>query len=207
MPMSFKRCFKLALVLCAFLPAQALMAQDEVCFSPPLRDGCDPLNTVLKAISGAKNTIHIQMYDLTLPEIVNALVEAEQHHVEVRLIGDKGRLQGDTNNKKAADHLAACDVPVGVDRGVHHLMHNKIMIIDHTTVLTGSFNYTSSAKKSNAENLVILHDPALVAEFVKNWEAADARSLPWDSADVPCDGPLPEGSMRGRRHKSESNHP
>ncbi len=44
--------------------------------------------------------------------------------------------------------------------------HNKVMVIDHRTLITGSFNFTNQAENENAENLLILkHYPALVAAY------------------------------------------
>jgi phosphatidylserine/phosphatidylglycerophosphate/cardiolipin synthase-like enzyme len=38
------------------------------------------------------------------------------------------------------------------------------MIIDGETILTGSFNFTKAAQEKNAENLLIIRDPALPAQ-------------------------------------------
>ncbi|MCP4475295.1 MAG: hypothetical protein GY821_12175 [Gammaproteobacteria bacterium] len=54
------------------------------------------------------------------------------------------------------------------------IAHNKVMVIDagipHATVITGSFNFTNSAQKRNAENLIIIHDQHLAAAYMKNFE-------------------------------------
>jgi phosphatidylserine/phosphatidylglycerophosphate/cardiolipin synthase-like enzyme len=38
----------------------------------------------------------------------------------------------------------------------HAIAHNKIIIIDKTTLITGSFNFTNQAEHENAENLLII---------------------------------------------------
>ena len=43
----------------------------------------------------------------------------------------------------------------------HAIAHNKVMIIDGETVITGSFNFTKAAEENNAENLLIIHDKKL----------------------------------------------
>ena len=51
----------------------------------------------------------------------------------------------------------------------HQIAHNKIILIDGRTVITGSFNFTTNAGKSNAENLLIIHDrPDLYAAYEAN---------------------------------------
>ena len=53
---------------------------------------------------------------------------------------------------------------------MHAIAHNKIIIIDGATVLTGSFNFTDAAEKNNAENLLILHSKKLASRYLENWE-------------------------------------
>jgi phosphatidylserine/phosphatidylglycerophosphate/cardiolipin synthase-like enzyme len=51
------------------------------------------------------------------------------------------------------------------------IAHNKIMVIDDRTVLTGSFNFTKAAEDKNAENLLIIRDVKVAAGFERNWQA------------------------------------
>ena len=60
-------------------------------------------------------------------------------------------------------HAIACDQFVGdaaarkID-AQHAIAHNKVMVIDGATVITGSFNFTKRAENANAENLLVIHD-------------------------------------------------
>jgi phosphatidylserine/phosphatidylglycerophosphate/cardiolipin synthase-like enzyme len=53
------------------------------------------------------------------------------------------------------------------------------MVIDGETVLTGSFNFTKAAQEKNAENLQIIRDPALAAQYTQNWDAHRQYSQPY----------------------------
>ena len=46
-------------------------------------------------------------------------------------------------------------VPTWID-SKHAIAHNKIILIDDSTTITGSFNFTKAAEESNAENLLII---------------------------------------------------
>ena len=46
-------------------------------------------------------------------------------------------------------------IPVWIDYR-HAIAHNKIMIIDKQTLVTGSFNFTKAAEEKNAENLLVI---------------------------------------------------
>jgi len=43
------------------------------------------------------------------------------------------------------------------------------MVIDSSTVITGSFNFTKAAEIDNAENLLVIEDAALAKKYVDNW--------------------------------------
>jgi len=61
----------------------------------------------------------------------------------------------------------------------HAIAHNKIMIIDSATVITGSFNFTKAAQQSNAENLLVLRDAAAAAKYEANWNIHVRHSEPY----------------------------
>jgi phosphatidylserine/phosphatidylglycerophosphate/cardiolipin synthase-like enzyme len=69
-------------------------------------------------------------------------------------------------------------VPVFIN-DVHTIAHNKIMIIDGHTVVTGSFNFTKAAEDRNGENLLLLEDPDLAAKYSSNWMIHMKHSMPY----------------------------
>jgi len=164
-----------------FSTAPTFAYQIQVCFSPPLPGGCDPTATVVQAIEGARKTVLVQMYALTSRQIVSALVSAKSRGVDVRAIVDRSQLREDRSDTYAVGRLASGGVPVLVDT-VPGLMHNKVMIVDDATVVTGSFNYTWSAEHKNAENLLVIYDPALAAEYTQNWTTRATRSRPLNAS-------------------------
>ncbi len=52
----------------------------------------------------------------------------------------------------------------------HTMANNKIMIIDKTTVITGSFNFTNASEQNNAENLLIIKSKELAKVYLDNWD-------------------------------------
>ena len=50
------------------------------------------------------------------------------------------------------------------------ITHNKVMVIDGETVITGSFNFTKAAEENNAENLLVVRDKKLAERYIKNWQ-------------------------------------
>jgi phosphatidylserine/phosphatidylglycerophosphate/cardiolipin synthase-like enzyme len=74
-----------------------------------------------------------------------------------------------------ASFVAQAGLPVYFD-GAHAIAHNKVMVIDDETVITGSFNFTESAEERNAENLIVIRSRELAAKYAANWQQHQAHS-------------------------------
>ena len=70
-----------------------------------------------------------------------------------------------------ADFIANAGIPVLID-AKHAIAHNKVMVIDDETIVTGSFNFTNQAEHSNAENLLVIRSRSLAEAYTANWKAA-----------------------------------
>lgn len=135
----------------------------EVYFSP--KGGCT--EAVVREIGKARFSIHIQAYSFTSAPILDALTLAEHRGVKVVAAVDGGQFE---STSTIADDLARTGVEVRYDTK-HAIAHNKIMLIDGETILTGSFNFTAAAEKSNAENLLVIRDNSkLYTKYEENFE-------------------------------------
>ena len=69
------------------------------------------------------------------------------------------------------------------------------MIDDHI-VITGSYNFTSSAEKDNDENLVIVDDPGLARAYLDEFQrvCAGAGAVPLSDRRAPSPSLLPSPS-------------
>lgn len=200
--MYWLQCLCSVAALCALTAAMpAPAAEIQACFTPPVAGACDPMVIVVQTIRGARTTIRLQMYSLTLQEVVSALIKAKRRGIDVRVIADHSQLQQDRNVSLRVTELASAGVPVLVD-SVPGLMHNKVMIVDGETVLTGSFNYTWGAEHWNAENLLVLHDPELAAEYLQNWNQRAAQSRPFIVRATGTPGPV-AGNRRSMIYQSQ----
>lgn len=133
----------------------------EVCFTP----GGNCTQDVVSEIERAKKQILVQAYSFTSVPIAKALVAAHQRGIDVRVILDKSQR---TEQYSSARFLENQQIPAWIDYRVA-IAHNKVMIIDNMTVITGSFNFTSAAQNKNAENLLILQDKELAKNYENNW--------------------------------------
>jgi phosphatidylserine/phosphatidylglycerophosphate/cardiolipin synthase-like enzyme len=93
----------------------------------------------------------------------------------VRLILDKSN---DTVKYSGATFAQNAGIEVLIDDKVA-IAHNKVIIVDGVTVVTGSLNFTTAASKRNAENVVVITDKVVAAQFIGNWHGRASLSRPY----------------------------
>lgn len=142
----------------------------EVYFSP--QGGA--MEAIVKSISAAKNSVLVQAYSFTSAPIAKALLHAHKRGVKVEVLLDK-RSIGKNKEYSTATFFLNEGIPFKIDTA-HSIAHNKVIIIDGETVITGSFNFTKAAEGANAENLLIIHDKKLGNRYTKNWQDHERHS-------------------------------
>ena len=157
-----------ALIVALWATAATAADSIQVFFSP--NGGCT--EAVVENLNHARSNVLVQAYSFTSAPIAKALVEAHRRGVKVEVILDKSQR---TEKYSEADFLQHEGIPTYIDAR-HAIAHNKIMIIDGQTVITGSFNFTKAAEANNAENLLVIGDPALAGKYLTNWKAHLAHS-------------------------------
>jgi phosphatidylserine/phosphatidylglycerophosphate/cardiolipin synthase-like enzyme len=87
--------------------------------------------------------------------------------VKVRVVFDQSQAGMESSQD---EYLAKRGASVRLDRN-KYAMHNKVIIIDAGTVITGSYNFTKSANTQNDENVLILHSPDIAATYQRRFES------------------------------------
>lgn len=154
------------------LTAQHLTLNDtpvDIYFSP--NGGCE--NAIIQNIMAAQSQILVQAYYLTSAPIGRALREAHKRGVHVEAILDKSQIG---KHYSSATFLDNAGIPTYIDH-MHAIAHNKIIIIDRMTVITGSYNFTKAAQERNAENILIIRSQGLAKPYLENWQAHKAHAL------------------------------
>jgi phosphatidylserine/phosphatidylglycerophosphate/cardiolipin synthase-like enzyme len=142
-----------------------------VCFSP--KGGCT--EAVVRELQHARREILVLAYSFTSKPIAQALIEAKKRGVHVEMLLDR------SNEQETSSELGPL-----LEQGVaplidaqHAIAHNKVMIIDHRTLITGSFNFTHQAEAENAENLLLIKGhPQLVNAYRENFTTHKSHCQP-----------------------------
>ena len=127
--------------------------------------GCT--ESVVDTLGKAKSTVPVQAYSFTSAPIAKALVEAHRLGVNVQVVLDRSQR---TEKYSSATFVYNSGLPCFID-AQHAIAHNKVMVIDARTVITGSFNFTKAAEESNAENLLVIQDAEMAARYAQNSNA------------------------------------
>ena len=140
-------------------PASCVPISVETYFSP--RDTISPI--IVKAIDDAEHSLHIAAFTFSHPDIAAAIVRAHERGVSVLFVMDYTQSRLDTC--RALELINS-----GIEVRTRHrrgFQHNKYIVIDSATVITGSYNFAPSADNRNTENMLIIRNaPDVVAEFI-----------------------------------------
>lgn len=164
-----KTALYLILICLALIPVHAAAADVllnntvvKAYFSP---DG-GALKAITRHIDQATREILVLSYIMTSKPVESALINARRRGVQVEVILDRD--QQKERKYVTAKMLKAQGIAVWLDDR-HACSHNKVMIIDRGTVITGSFNFTYAAEKRNAENLLIISSADLAGLYTDNF--------------------------------------
>jgi len=139
-----------------------------VYFSP--RGGCE--NQVIYWIDRANKSIHVLIYSFTLDSVGDALINAHNRGIVVRVVFEKKEIDRYSEYQR----LKEARISVGNDTN-SQLMHDKIMIVDSLIVLTGSFNWSKNAEENNNENLIIIRGAYVAEIYEKEFEEIWKESI------------------------------
>lgn len=111
------------------------------------------LQRLLQLIEEAKASIYIAMYTWTRQDLANAMIDASLRGVQVKVAIDASSAKGPA--KAVIEKLKRAGITVIIPTA-SHLLHHKLLVIDNTTCVTGSTNWTKAAFNRNEEDLFVL---------------------------------------------------
>jgi phosphatidylserine/phosphatidylglycerophosphate/cardiolipin synthase-like enzyme len=95
----------------------------------------------------------------------------------------KGVIENRGASNGALVPLFCANVPVLVD-GNKYTMHHKVIVIDESIVITGSFNFTKSADNENDDNVIVIHSPVLAQLYLQEFDRVNSIAQPPNG--IPC---------------------
>ena len=140
----------------------------EIYFSPD--DGVAA--RLVDIIRDATSSIDFLAYTFTSDILAEVMLARAQTGVVVRGVMERGQA---SNPGSEYERMRNSGLDIRLDSNPGN-MHHKVIIVDGVFVITGSYNFSHNAEKSNDENVLILYDVDVgkeyLLEFKRVFEAA-----------------------------------
>ncbi|MGQ9909549.1 MAG: phospholipase D-like domain-containing protein [Candidatus Flexifilum sp.] len=152
-----------------------VISQDGITVQTLFAPEDDVIAAIDQLLSTATTSIDFMAFSFTQADM--GAIMAERARAGVRVRGIFERTGSETEFSQLRPLFCGERLDVRQD-GNPFILHHKVIIIDGTTVLSGSFNFSANATRSNDENLVIIRDPVLAAQYLLEFERQYARAQP-----------------------------
>lgn len=134
----------------------------EVLFSPE-----DPVQErLVDLLKSAQQSIYFMAFSFTDDKMGKVISERAKAGVEVHGVFEK---LGSKSKYSEYGRLKRQKLDVKRD-GNKGIMHHKVMVIDKKIVITGSYNFSKNADRSNDENVVVLHSEAVAQQYLDEYQ-------------------------------------
>ncbi|MBC7870837.1 MAG: phospholipase, partial [Chitinophagaceae bacterium] len=135
----------------------------------------DVVGAMVNILESARTSIRFMTFSFTEADIANAMLARAAAGVNVQGIFETRGSQTEFSELRA---LFCGGLSVRQD-GNSNTFHHKVLIVDNRIVITGSFNWSANATDSNDENLIIIEDADLAAQYIAEFDRM------WSRATVP----------------------
>jgi cardiolipin synthase len=135
----------------------------------------DSARPVLDAINRATKSLRIKMFVFSDPELLNAVIAAEQRGVDIRVMLNPARRSGESENEEARARLTEAGVEVRDSNPAFGLTHEKSMVVDDTQAFIKSLNWATENFTQTRDYAVVTSRDAEVQEIIDCFEADWSR--------------------------------
>ncbi len=140
----------------------------DVYFSPD--DGVQ--QSFVELVENAQKNITFLAFSFTADEIGEAVRARALDGVKVQGVMDNEQINSNAGTEYDPFQQAGLDV---LRDGSPGQMHHKFMVIDNSIVIFGSYNFSNSAEVRNDENLLVIYNTAIAAQFIAQFQRVNAQ--------------------------------
>lgn len=137
-------------------------------FSPSTAAEGGAKQAILNELANAHKSIQFLAFSFADADIGNAMLAKAAAGVKVQGVFETSQAKSrySVYNKMApAQAQLNGNLDVAMD-GNPALMHHKVILVDDSTLIMGSFNFSKNAQGDNDENMLVIHNaPDLVAQY------------------------------------------
>ncbi|MCJ7434411.1 MAG: phospholipase D-like domain-containing protein [Anaerolineales bacterium] len=141
----------------------------DVYFSPD--DGVAA--SLLDLLNEAQSSIYFLAFSFTADDLGDAMRARFKDGVDVKGVMETDQIKSNVGTEYDAFLQAGVDVRPDGNNG---LMHHKVIIIDKQIVVLGSYNFSNSAETKNDENVMVVYNPEISAQYLAEFERVYERT-------------------------------
>lgn len=153
------------------VPVDAALVQPV--FSP---EDSEPV--LLGLVGSARESVDVLLYQFSYTPLQDALVDASNRGVLVRVVLDPQV----ESNLFTAEKLALSGVSVRWASREFASTHAKVLVVDGDTVFVGSTNWSRHAMKLNREAAVVVSSVAVAQRFLSVFESDWGSATSWKAS-------------------------
>jgi phosphatidylserine/phosphatidylglycerophosphate/cardiolipin synthase-like enzyme len=140
------------------------------------------ISKLVPLVDSAQQSIRFMAFSFTHDDLGAAVLERAKAGVDVSGIFEK---RGSETEYSELSNLYCAGLPVRQD-GNKGTFHHKVFVIDDEILVTGSLNFSNNADESNDENVIIIRNREIAAEYLQEFERRWAEAEVPDQADMNC---------------------
>ncbi|MFH1186196.1 MAG: phospholipase D-like domain-containing protein [Chloroflexota bacterium] len=135
----------------------------EVYFAPD--DGVEA--ALVDLLDTAQYRLDFLAYSFTSDPLGDAVMRAADAGVAVRGVMDEDQGASNIGSELTAFRSAGLNVRLDGNPGQ---MHEKVIIVDETVVVLGSYNFSRNANEINDENVLVIHSRLIASQYLREFE-------------------------------------
>ncbi len=143
----------------------------EIYFSPD--DGVAA--HLVSLLDNAEESIFFMAYSFTADDLGEAIRARALEGVTVAGVMEESQFKSNTGTEYDPFKQAGLDVRLDGNEG---LMHHKVIVIDRSIVVAGSYNFSASAEDRNDENVIIFYSPEIAELFLAEFGRVYGEAQP-----------------------------
>ena len=128
---------------------------------------------IVELLRGAQRSIYFLAYSFTANDFGDILRQKARDGLKVSGVMDESQVK--SNKGTEFIPFTEAGLPVYLD-GNAGLLHHKVFIIDEQIVITGSYNFSASAERTNDENVAIFFDPQIAAQYLAEFQRVEVEA-------------------------------
>ena len=141
------------------------------------------VDSLIALVNDAQTSIRFLAFSFTDYPLAQAMIGRAQAGVDVQGVFETF---GSNSPRSELKTLWCAGLAVRQD-GNSSFLHDKIIIIDNSIVVTGSLNFSSSADEENEENVLILDNPEIADLYLQEYQKLWGQALEVTTGAFTCE--------------------